>query len=809
MKHLVLSLLFLGASLSSFAGGGTVKSCGDTYIVKGDLTLNTSTNAGGDACCIEGVTIVDGVLTIIENGVAFPANLPTDSLVVTTNENGTVKVTHTAVDGKVTVFDSCPVCASLEPIVVGGVTNGFTFVGLAGSTDILFPQPDISTLTYLTDADGNTTSIVHNAGGVETIVPIQPACCGTPEFYLDDGTNLVFEYEEGNGVTYSNSVVIAGGTIDTVALNADGSATTSTVAVATACVPETFLGRYIGHHGDSHVPAGKYYDLTLQRALGVGGTGTAGIPHVLSPHQGDLQVNALDSDDGNTQEVTTKHPSGILNCVRCEAQGSVTAGGCTAIASVDSKVLGVGQNIATASRTSEIQRGFRIAVDGSLGMLIDGGGNTNPSRIHVGGSQYIGVNGSLQIAGIEGCSGSAGASTITGNNVLAGLTQTAFFGGQNQFEVSGQNLNCGMVHGVDNTLSGAVNVGGIYSSRRCELFEVDDAAVIASRESNINDNNALGGSCTTLLNSQRTEANDPNATVWGFAFGGTLPSTANRTGRFSTPTGNMDISGAFTGGVVFPGVSEMWKNLDGVPHKPGTPLKVLITTEEFGVTADFEGDADTVARAPSACAVLLGNTKFSGVPRFERGAFGELVTEEVEVEKILVRKVEGEDGQPDSLEEYTKTVFEDLPKETAEFIALRDAGGPFVPRSKRPTEWTAIEVIGQAHMRVPADTKAGDLVHGLRVLKITSKGVGLVYVNLDLGNVCDDQEFAFGIKKPARHIHSSINSSCTSDRTIVIGCEGLAETSSDTIYIGRPDGLISEYEYNSQFHLELKNLVAK
>gem|GEM_PF-4754010 len=75
--------------------------------------------------------------------------------------------------------------------------------------------------------------------------------------------------------------------------------------------------------------------------------------------------------------------------------------------------------------------------------------------------------------------------------------------------------------------------------------------------------------------------------------------------------------------------------------------------------------------------------------------------------------------------------------ETAEFIELRAAGGPFIPRSEQTADWAAVEILGQAHMRIPKsitleDVADGVSVNGLPVLEMTSEGIALVMVGSNI-----------------------------------------------------------------------------
>jgi hypothetical protein len=286
---------------------------------------------------------------------------------------------------------------------------------------------------------------------------------------------------------------------------------------------------------------------------------------------------------------------------------------------------------------------------------------------------------------INVASARANASGVLSANIASGFNGNAL-------NVTASGQNSANICAADSTASGALS------------------AVIATNFGEVSDQGSV------LIASRRTINASPRSLAGGNASTGS-PSTANRKWHIFSDSGNINIAGALTPGVIFTDYAEFFENAqDGV-----IPVGSLVSLDGRKVQAASDGDL-VLGVVSATGAVVAGNSPFHWSKRYLTGEFGEMLYEEILDPdwQPLIRDPSWrpiEDQSPSDcpmIQNPTPQETIRVPMENPDYDATREN----VPRSERPDEWTCVGLLGQIHTRLDATVSVGDFV------KPSAGGVG-------------------------------------------------------------------------------------
>ena len=246
----------------------------------------------------------------------------------------------------------------------------------------------------------------------------------------------------------------------------------------------------------------------------------------------------------------------------------------------------------------------------------------------------------------------------------------------------------------------------INASQRSRLGEsvkrVHNIQINASR--NIDVNNSADDDLKTY------------ASIWGYRAVGT-PNHANIKVVIDSKSGNITAEGFNVNGADY---AEYFENATGKEIPLGT-----IVAQTNGKVAPAKRNQDILGVVSATAGVIGNESSFAWNNRYLKGEFGEDITETVKWASHL--KYEGIYSEcPEELLDEVEVSHKEVPVENPDY----DPDAEYLPRSKRPDEWTVVGLMGQVLVRVNeeinkpyinVDGKGTDNETRLKVMKVTKQ----------------------------------------------------------------------------------------
>lgn len=360
-------------------------------------------------------------------------------------------------------------------------------------------------------------------------------------------------------------------------------------------------------------------------------------------------------------------------------QAAAVASKLGTVAGTNTAILASGGSTGAAAEKAAVIAGDGSAT-GTKAAVLGGDGTASGTAAAVIASDYAceaSVSHSAVIASQSsdaGAANKANAAAVASVNSYATGDQTASLASQGAV-VSG--TNAAAVASISGQATGAQSAvlasqGAIASgdnaavlASQAAIVSGDQAAVIGS-----SDSDATAARAVTVA-SMYTINDVPNSIAGGYDPAVTgPPSTGSMTWRLESETGTLKVDSAVdAGGADY---AELFPNAS-----PGTlPHGRLVALE--GEAVRLAGPGDDPVGVTSAKPAVLGDAAWSGwTGRWQRDVFGAYV-------------LDGE-GRRIQSPDY-------------------DPARPYVPRTQRPDEWTAVGLVGKLPLAVDQTVKAGDYI---------------------------------------------------------------------------------------------------
>ena len=344
---------------------------------------------------------------------------------------------------------------------------------------------------------------------------------------------------------------------------------------------------------------------------------------------------------------------GISGAASAEDAGTFAGDNPTASAA---KAIALGGHDLTASGVQAVASGGDTNVASGLNSAAIGGLNSTAS-----GSASAVVGGTGTASGAAAvCLGGGGTASASYSATLGGLSNTA--SGRSAAVVGGENST------VSGDYSGAVAAyASSCAGEKSALLSTNDCVMTSAADQSV------------LLGAKSCELIAPNVVAGGYAAGALTPAGANQnlTWRINSTAGTMILLSTLTqSGAPNADYAEMFPNATGEEIPPGT----LLARVGRAVKPARPGErvCGVVSAAP---AILTGGTgELAWANRDMTDEWGRIIYDDVNV-------LDAEGNV-----RYTLKV----PRPSPHYDPTRAN----VPRTERPSEWTAVALVGQIRVRI-------------------------------------------------------------------------------------------------------------